>query len=470
MYMAPERLNGDAYSYSSDIWSFGLSIITLATGHTPVPTNEGFWGILRSVRAKPPSLSPDHFSPELCDFVTKVGRDTRPLACVPRRRVDLSCVWQCCAVDPSKRPTADVLLSHDFLLKNTPSAVPLAFEQLLPPRPVDMNAIPGPKRKIIKTFIREAVSGKLSKLDHIAEDGPMLSGATHNPYFKDRCMGGQLGWLGGLLDAYLTTVSDWLLFGLFVACRDLQCLEEQLRLPVGSVSSLFNSEIDKQLKKRGLRTSARRSRVSTISSSVGTATPDLFRSREPSRSPATTAAQRDAVSLEEVVRRLGMPLFDAAPLSPLQPSPPSRSMPADVTLTQQRLPPPPPPVQEVALAVPERPSPAGTPPPASSSTPPLTPPLTKKGIVPPIPIAQVLRGSSAGDGRPAATPPLSNRDQARSRSNSAALLWDQSGAVAGGSPTTSGRRSGSNAGTPPPPPLCPPLDLSAALVREDSHA
>lgn len=121
------------------------------------------------------------------------------------------CVWQCCAVDPSKRPTADVLLSHDFLLKNTPSAVPLAFEQLLPPRPVDMNAIPGPKRKIIKTFIREAVSGKLSKLDHIAEDGPMLSAATHNPYFKDRCMGGQLGWLGWLLDAYLTTVSDWLL-------------------------------------------------------------------------------------------------------------------------------------------------------------------------------------------------------------------------------------------------------------------
>lgn len=72
MYMAPERLNGDAYSYSSDVWSLGLSIISLATGHTPVPTNEGFWGILRSVRARPPSLSSTSFSEQLCDFVTKV--------------------------------------------------------------------------------------------------------------------------------------------------------------------------------------------------------------------------------------------------------------------------------------------------------------------------------------------------------------------------------------------------------------
>lgn len=35
MYMAPERITSQEYSYASDIWSFGLSVLTCALGHYP---------------------------------------------------------------------------------------------------------------------------------------------------------------------------------------------------------------------------------------------------------------------------------------------------------------------------------------------------------------------------------------------------------------------------------------------------
>lgn len=36
-YMAPERLKGDKYNISSDIWSFGLSLVEMAIGRYPLP-------------------------------------------------------------------------------------------------------------------------------------------------------------------------------------------------------------------------------------------------------------------------------------------------------------------------------------------------------------------------------------------------------------------------------------------------
>ncbi len=38
-YMAPERLQGHKYAVESDVWSLGLSIIELATGTFPIPTD-----------------------------------------------------------------------------------------------------------------------------------------------------------------------------------------------------------------------------------------------------------------------------------------------------------------------------------------------------------------------------------------------------------------------------------------------
>lgn len=49
-YMSPERINGDGYSYSSDIWSLGMSLLTTALGKLPLETKHGYWGILHSIR------------------------------------------------------------------------------------------------------------------------------------------------------------------------------------------------------------------------------------------------------------------------------------------------------------------------------------------------------------------------------------------------------------------------------------
>lgn len=43
IYMAPERIESEAYSYPSDIWSLGLSLLTIAHGEFPYSTSGGYW-------------------------------------------------------------------------------------------------------------------------------------------------------------------------------------------------------------------------------------------------------------------------------------------------------------------------------------------------------------------------------------------------------------------------------------------
>lgn len=96
--MAPERISGGMYSYPSDIWSFGLAIMALAVGKLPVPTKEGYWGVVHAVQEQPsPKLSDygDHFSPALCDFID-----------------------QCLQKNPMYRPPAATLLEHAFIREN----------------------------------------------------------------------------------------------------------------------------------------------------------------------------------------------------------------------------------------------------------------------------------------------------------------------------------------------------------------
>ena len=71
-YMSPERILGESYGSNSDIWSFGLSIMSVALGHYPLTTSGGYWGILHSVNEEPvPTLPNDQFSEEFSDFVSK---------------------------------------------------------------------------------------------------------------------------------------------------------------------------------------------------------------------------------------------------------------------------------------------------------------------------------------------------------------------------------------------------------------
>uniref|UniRef100_K3W5N2 mitogen-activated protein kinase kinase n=1 Tax=Globisporangium ultimum (strain ATCC 200006 / CBS 805.95 / DAOM BR144) TaxID=431595 RepID=K3W5N2_GLOUD len=98
LYMAPERISGGMYSYPSDIWSFGLAIMALAVGKLPVPTKDGYWGVVHAVQEQPsPRLADygDHFSPALCDFID-----------------------QCLQKNPMHRPPAATLLEHAFIRDN----------------------------------------------------------------------------------------------------------------------------------------------------------------------------------------------------------------------------------------------------------------------------------------------------------------------------------------------------------------
>lgn len=98
-YMAPERIDGQEYSYSSDIWSFGLSMMTLSLGRLPFDASGGFWHILQSVRdSAPPRLPQDGgWSTEYCNFLEL-----------------------CLQHSPDDRPTASELLKHPFISKAFP--------------------------------------------------------------------------------------------------------------------------------------------------------------------------------------------------------------------------------------------------------------------------------------------------------------------------------------------------------------
>lgn len=86
-YMAPERIKGDrfsagrdpnqplTYTAESDIWSLGLSIIEMASGCYPYPSDMymSIFSQLNAIVEEPsPALDSTKYSPEACDFVSKL--------------------------------------------------------------------------------------------------------------------------------------------------------------------------------------------------------------------------------------------------------------------------------------------------------------------------------------------------------------------------------------------------------------
>jgi serine/threonine protein kinase len=98
-FMAPERIDGREYSYPSDVWAFGLSLMTLAVGSLPIDIKGGYWTILHCIRDEEPPTLPDdgRFSEEFKDFLSS-----------------------CMQKNPSDRLTCNELLLHPFLRKALP--------------------------------------------------------------------------------------------------------------------------------------------------------------------------------------------------------------------------------------------------------------------------------------------------------------------------------------------------------------
>ena len=96
-YMSPERINGESYSFASDIWSLGLTCLCLALGRFPIreEMSKGYWGVVGIAMGQVvPDPPPAKFSDEFCHFVC-----------------------ECLQLDPKNRPKALELLTHPFLTK-----------------------------------------------------------------------------------------------------------------------------------------------------------------------------------------------------------------------------------------------------------------------------------------------------------------------------------------------------------------
>ncbi|KAL3896121.1 MAG: hypothetical protein SGPRY_013343, partial [Prymnesium sp.] len=103
-YMSPERISGGSYSYDSDLWSLGITLLELAIAafpykQSPAATAQrmSFWDLLDFIVESPPPTPPDHFSPEFHQLIT---------ACLQK--------------EPSARASSSLLLSHTFLAAHQP--------------------------------------------------------------------------------------------------------------------------------------------------------------------------------------------------------------------------------------------------------------------------------------------------------------------------------------------------------------
>ena len=102
-YMSPERLGGKPYSFASDIWSLGITLVECAIGTYPYAAYNGnnYFVLLGQILNEPPPRLPAGFSPEFADFV-----------------------HQCLIKDADARPSAQALLQHQFVRMYDPALRP----------------------------------------------------------------------------------------------------------------------------------------------------------------------------------------------------------------------------------------------------------------------------------------------------------------------------------------------------------
>lgn len=105
-YMSPERISGRSYSFDSDVWSFGLSLVECAIGRFPYPPPDipvkecaplGFWDLLDYIVEEDPPRLPEG--------------DAFPTFSEPFRLFVAGCLRK----EPKERMTAPALLAHAWM-------------------------------------------------------------------------------------------------------------------------------------------------------------------------------------------------------------------------------------------------------------------------------------------------------------------------------------------------------------------
>jgi len=130
VYMSPERLAGSSgasaspavhgsstsrsapaatsggYGFPSDVWSLGLSLLSIAAGSYPYG-GAGYWDLLAAIREKP---APLHILDAAWTTAGVLGAPSPALKAFLK---------VCLAVNPAERPRAAELLRHPWLLQHT---------------------------------------------------------------------------------------------------------------------------------------------------------------------------------------------------------------------------------------------------------------------------------------------------------------------------------------------------------------
>eukprot|EP01087_Luapelamoeba_hula_P011052 TRINITY_DN2976_c0_g1_i3.p1 TRINITY_DN2976_c0_g1~~TRINITY_DN2976_c0_g1_i3.p1 ORF type:complete len:704 (+),score=159.52 TRINITY_DN2976_c0_g1_i3:359-2470(+) len=95
LFMAPEILDGEGYTFSADIWSLGIAAIELADGFPPYFGEHPMRALYLLSASEPPTVKDKtHWSPEFLSFIAS-----------------------CLKKEPAERATTIVLLQHPFLQK-----------------------------------------------------------------------------------------------------------------------------------------------------------------------------------------------------------------------------------------------------------------------------------------------------------------------------------------------------------------
>lgn len=125
LYMAPERLSGEPYSFEADVWGVGITMHTVALGHYPYMDSSseggqplsGYWELLNATHLGPPPplQNSDGFSDAIQTFLS-----------------------QSYATEAASRASATDLLAHSFLAAASP-LVPKHLRYLLCSCPTDDN-------------------------------------------------------------------------------------------------------------------------------------------------------------------------------------------------------------------------------------------------------------------------------------------------------------------------------------------
>eukprot|EP00930_Biecheleria_cincta_P005362 TRINITY_DN106288_c0_g1_i1.p1 TRINITY_DN106288_c0_g1~~TRINITY_DN106288_c0_g1_i1.p1 ORF type:complete len:528 (+),score=109.52 TRINITY_DN106288_c0_g1_i1:3-1586(+) len=104
IYMSPERIQGDDYTFVADVWSLGMVVYELATGSYPWRNVSSFPIIFQHLcDEEEPRLDPAVFPPVLCEYVAK-----------------------CLTRDVAKRMDSFSLLKHDLVVSDACSPTEFA--------------------------------------------------------------------------------------------------------------------------------------------------------------------------------------------------------------------------------------------------------------------------------------------------------------------------------------------------------